>query len=76
MLIIYSALMQHVLSYHTYLDHISLLRISNKEMLGDECHQDDIAGVVVRHFGNDGVTDREGWEAKLGGYYCGEGWVV
>jgi hypothetical protein len=30
----------------------------------------------VRHFGNDGVRDREGWEAKLEGYYYGEGQVV
>lgn len=76
MLIIYSALMQHVLSYHTYLDHRSLFRIRNKEVLGDVCHREDIAGVVVRHFGNDGVRDREGWEAKLGGYYFGEERVV
>jgi len=45
-------------------------------MLGDVCHWEDIARVVARHFGNDGVRDRKGWEAKLGEYYCGEGQVV
>jgi hypothetical protein len=40
------------------------------------CHREDIARVVGRHFGNDGVRDREVWEVKLGKYHCGEGQVV